>query len=45
MEIGGCPRFLSAKAQWEIRKACAKMLAILKQHAPACFEDITPDGV
>jgi len=31
---------LSAKAQWEIRKACTKMLAILKQHAPACFEDI-----
>jgi thymidylate synthase (FAD) len=31
---------LSAKAQWEIRKACAKMLTILKQHAPACFEDI-----
>lgn len=35
---------LSAKAQWEIRKACTKMLAILKQHAPACFEDIAPDG-
>jgi len=34
---------LSAKAQWEIRKACTKMLAILKQHAPACFEDITAD--
>jgi len=31
---------LSAKAQWEIRKACAKMLAILKERAPACFEDI-----
>jgi thymidylate synthase (FAD) len=31
---------LSPKAQWEIRKACVKMLAILKQHAPACFEDI-----
>ncbi len=35
---------LSAKAQWEIRKACTKMLAILKERAPACFEDITPDG-
>ena len=34
---------LSPKAQWEIRKACAKMLAILKQHAPACFEDIAAD--
>jgi len=32
---------LSAKAQWEIRKACALMLAILKAHAPACFDDIT----
>jgi thymidylate synthase (FAD) len=31
---------LSAKAQWEIRKACGLMLAILKQHAPACFGDI-----
>ncbi|MBP7050880.1 MAG: FAD-dependent thymidylate synthase [Phycisphaerae bacterium] len=31
---------LSAKAQWEIRKACTKMLAILKERAPACFEDI-----
>jgi thymidylate synthase (FAD) len=31
---------LSPKAQWEIRNACLKMLAILKQHAPACFEDI-----
>jgi len=34
---------LSAKAQWEIRKACGMMLAILKQHAPACFEDIAAD--
>lgn len=34
---------LSPKAQWEIRNACLKMLAILKQHAPACFEDITAD--
>ncbi len=34
---------LSAKAQWEIRKACAKMLAILKERAPACFEDIAAD--
>jgi len=31
---------LSPKAQWEIRNACQKMLAILQQHAPACFEDI-----
>ena len=31
---------LSAKAQWEIRKACTKMLAILQERAPACFEDI-----
>lgn len=31
---------LSAKAQWEIRKACGRMLAILKEHAPACFGDI-----
>lgn len=31
---------LSPKAQWEIRKACAQMLAILKEHAPACFGDI-----
>ena len=31
---------LSPKAQWEIRKACTKMLAILKDRAPACFEDI-----
>ncbi|HSW02070.1 MAG TPA: FAD-dependent thymidylate synthase [Sedimentisphaerales bacterium] len=36
---------LSPKAQWEIRKACLKMLAILKQHAPACFEDINADPV
>jgi thymidylate synthase (FAD) len=26
----------SAKAQWEIRRACRMMLAILKQHAEAC---------
>ena len=31
---------LSAKAQWEIRKACGLMLAILREHAEACFEDI-----
>jgi thymidylate synthase (FAD) len=30
-------------AQWEIRKAANLMLDILKQHAPACFEDIVPD--
>ncbi|MEN6338277.1 MAG: FAD-dependent thymidylate synthase [Phycisphaerales bacterium] len=34
---------LSPKAQWEIRNACLRMLAILKQHAPACFEDIAAD--
>jgi thymidylate synthase (FAD) len=31
---------LSAKAQWEIRKACRAMLAILKPVAPDCFADI-----
>lgn len=31
---------LSPKAQWEIRRACEMMLAILKEHAPTCFEDI-----
>jgi thymidylate synthase (FAD) len=31
---------LSHKAQWEIREACGKMLAILKEKAPACFGDI-----
>jgi len=31
---------LSPKAQWEIRRACGLMLAILKEHAGACFEDI-----
>jgi thymidylate synthase (FAD) len=36
---------LSPKAQWEIRKACLKMLAILKEHAPACFEDILTNPV
>ncbi len=35
---------LSAKAQWEIRKACRMMLAILKEHAEACFCDILLDG-
>lgn len=34
---------LSPKAQWEIRRACGKMLAILKEHAPACFGDIASD--
>lgn len=34
---------LSPKAQWEIRKACGMMLAILKHRAPACFEDIAAD--
>jgi thymidylate synthase (FAD) len=36
---------LSPKAQWEIRKACQKMLAILKEHAPACFENILTNPV
>jgi thymidylate synthase (FAD) len=31
---------LSKKAQWEIRKSCKMMLAILHKHAPACFSDI-----
>jgi len=35
---------LSAKAQWEIRKACTLILRDLKDHAPACFADITPEG-
>jgi len=34
---------LSPKAQWEIHKACGRMLAILKAQAPVCFEDIV-DG-
>jgi thymidylate synthase (FAD) len=33
---------LSPKAQWEIRQACEKILAILKQHAPTAFKDINP---
>jgi thymidylate synthase (FAD) len=35
---------LSPKAQWEIRQACAKILAILKQQAPTAFKDINPRG-
>ena len=31
---------LSPKAQWEIRKACRLILAILCRHAPTCFEDV-----
>jgi len=31
---------LSPKAQWEIRRACEMILAILREHAPTCFEDI-----
>jgi thymidylate synthase (FAD) len=31
---------ITPKAQWEIRKACRLILEILRQHAPACFEDI-----
>ena len=35
---------LSPKAQWEIRRACAMMLAILKEQAESCFSDIVLDG-
>jgi thymidylate synthase ThyX len=31
-------------AQWEIRKAANLILGILKEHAPACFEDIVPEN-
>jgi len=34
---------LSPKAQWEIRQACQAILAILIEHAPACFDDITTE--
>jgi thymidylate synthase (FAD) len=30
----------SPKAQWEIRKACQAMLAVLRERAPECFADI-----
>jgi thymidylate synthase (FAD) len=33
----------SAKAQWEIRRACRIMLAILKEYAEDCFSDIALD--
>ncbi len=33
----------SAKAQWEIRKACRAMLAILRERAPECFADIASE--
>jgi thymidylate synthase (FAD) len=33
----------SPKAQWEIRQACGLMLALLKERAPACFDDIASD--
>lgn len=33
----------SRKAQWEIRRACRAMLAILAERAPACFDDIATD--
>jgi thymidylate synthase (FAD) len=32
----------SPGAQWEIRKAAELILGILKQHSPACFDDIEP---
>jgi len=31
-------------AQWEIKKAAHLILDILKKHASACFEDITPEA-
>ena len=31
---------ISAKAQWEIRDACRAMLAILREHAGDCFDDL-----
>lgn len=34
---------LSKKAQWEIRKACKMILDTLKEHAPACFDDISAE--
>jgi thymidylate synthase (FAD) len=34
----------SEKAQWEIRKACRLMLAILREYAAACFDDIAAEG-
>ncbi|MHC4265771.1 MAG: FAD-dependent thymidylate synthase [Planctomycetota bacterium] len=34
---------ISSKAQWEIRKACLKILQFLKEHAHACFKDIPLD--
>lgn len=33
----------SAKAQWEIRAACRAMLAMLKERAADCFDDILKD--
>jgi thymidylate synthase (FAD) len=36
---------LSPKAQWEIRRACVQMLALLKERAPACFGDILTNPV
>ena len=33
----------AAKAQWEIRRACHAMLAILTERAGACFDDIAAD--
>jgi len=35
---------VSAKAQWEIRKACRLMLAVLKEHAGACFDDVVAEA-
>ncbi|MHC4293442.1 MAG: FAD-dependent thymidylate synthase [Planctomycetota bacterium] len=33
---------MSSKAQWEIRKACQRILLVLREQAPACFSDIAP---
>jgi thymidylate synthase (FAD) len=34
----------SAKAQWEIRDACRAMLAMLTEHAAACFDDLVAEA-
>ncbi len=36
---------LSAKARWEIHRVCVLMLAIFRQHASACFDDIATDRI
>ncbi len=34
----------SAQAQWEIRAVCRVMLATLREHAAACFDDLGEEG-